>query len=581
MTSSAPSRRRLEFTLSGLDLNRLAGPALVIAVVASGLLIYHLTRGSSFLADDWRWIIARRGNNLHTFLAPYNWNLSLVPIAIYRLMFAVVGIGDFAPYRILLLVVASATGVVIFEYARHRIGEFCAVLVATLLLFLGPGWNDIMQPFQIAWLIAVASGILALSLLDRRRTRTDAFACLLILISISSTSVGVAFAVGIAVDIAVARRRWRDAWIAGLPLLLYAAWAIHYHPAHIQLSSLTSWPANLAKTTGAGVAGVVGLSGVTPTDTTGLALTLGGPLLVLAVAVAIVRIGRGWDWTRFVSLAAVLVTFSLMTTVARFFQSPLESRYIYVTCVLVTLMFVELARGRTAPFGAQLALAALTLVAVVSNIGVLRAGGGFLRQLGTQTDAVLAAVDLDRHRVAPDARLTQLPYYPLIDITAGQYFNAERALGTPAYTVAELEHSNAAAQAAADAQSLADGDVKLAGVADPAPPRGTAAPIDSASGGVAVRRGACAALLPAAALAPGQASTLALQLNPGTVSVTAGAAPVTISVRRFAPAFTSLGTVRARGSAIVSASSDRAPQPWHVQVQSLAPVRVCSVSSHT
>jgi hypothetical protein len=578
MTSSAPSRRRLAFAASDLDLDRLARPALVVAVVGSALLIYHLTRGSSFLADDWTWIETRRGNSLHTFLAPYNGHLSLVPIAIYRLMFAVFGIGDFAPYRVLLLVAASATGVVIFEYARHRVGEFRALLVATLVLFLGPGWNDIMQPFQIAWLIAVASGILALSLLDRRRIGTDAAACLLILISLCSTSVGVALAVGTAVDIAIARRRWRDAWIAGLPLLLYAVWAIHYHPAAIQISSITNAPLNLAQTTAAAVAGVVGLSGVTPTNMTGLALTFGVPLLTLAVAVAVVRTGRGWDWTRFLSLAAALVTFSLLTSLARSFQSPFESRYMYVICVLETLMVVELARGLRVPLRAQLGLAVLTLVAVVANIGVLRSGGSYLRQLGAVTSATLTAVQLDRDQVASDAPLTQLPLYPLVVVTAGQYFKVEHALGTPAYTVTQLQHASAGAQGAADAQSLADRDVELAGVTAPSPPSGDTPAIEGAGGGSAARRGACIAFAPAAALAPGQGSTLALQLRPGRVSVTAGAAPVTVSVRRFAPGYMALGTVRARGSAIVSVSRDRAPQPWHLQVQSLTPVRVCTVS---
>jgi hypothetical protein len=558
VTSSAPSRKRLDFAASEVDLDRLARPALVVGVVAAAVLIYHLTRGSSFSTDDWAWIDARRGNSLHTFLAPYNDHLSLVPIAIYRLMFAVFGIGDFAPYRVLLLVVASATAIAIFAYARQRAGGFCALLVATLLLFLGPGWNDIMQPFQIAWLIAVASGIVAFSLLDRRRTGSDAFACLLVLVSISSTSVGVALAIGIAIDIALARRRWRDAWIVGLPLLLYVVWVLHYHPTELQLSSITSVPLNLVRTTAAAVAGVVGLSGVTPTDVTGLALTFGVALLVLAVAAVIVRTGRGWDWSRFVSLATALVMFSGLTSLARAFQSPFESRYMYVVCVLATLMAVELARGLSVPFRVQLALAVLTLVAVVSNIGVLRSGGGFLRQLGAQTDATLAAVQLDRDTVASDTPLRQLPFYPLVVVTAGQYFRAEHALGTPAYTIAQLQHANTSAQGAADRQSIDDGDVTFAA-------------------GGAARRGACVSLPPAAALAAGQASTLAVRLSPGRVSVASGAAPAAISVRRFAPTFTALGTLQTRATAIVSVARDRAAQSWRLQVQSTAPVHVCTL----
>ena len=369
----------------------------------------------------------------------------------------------------LLVIVASAVGVVLFEYSRHRIGEFCALLVATLLLFLGPGWNDIMQPFQIAWLIAVGAGVLALSLLDRRRPAFDAAACVLITISLASTSVGVALAVGIAVDIALSRRRWRDAWIVGLPLALYVVWAVHYHSSEIQFSAVTNAPIDLAQTTTAALAGLVGLSGVTPTDVTGLSLAFGVPLFALAAAVVIVRSAAGWDHTRWLSLAAALVTFSLMTTLVRSFQSPFSSRYMYVTCALVALIGVELVAGVTVSRRSQAVLGVLTLVAVISNIAVLRSGGGYFRQAGAQTDATLAAVALDRATVSAQTPLTQLPLYPVTVVTAGQYFTAADALGTPAYSVGQLLHASPAAQASADAQT----GLRRRRQADVRGPRGT------------------------------------------------------------------------------------------------------------
>ncbi len=166
------------------------------------------------------------------------------------------------------------------------------------------------------------------------------------------------------------------------------------------MSSITSAPLNLVRATAAAVAGTIGLSGVTPLDANGQALTFGVSLLVLAVAAVVVRSGTGWDWTRFLSLGVALVTFSLMTTLARSFQSPLSSRYIYVSCVLSTLMAVEVVRGLSVPLRAQLVVAALTVAAVIANIGVLRTGGTYFRQLGERTDATLGAVELDRDRVA-------------------------------------------------------------------------------------------------------------------------------------------------------------------------------------
>jgi hypothetical protein len=433
MTSSVPSPRRLG-PRAQLDLtpDRLAPPVLILVAVVSAAFIYHQTRGSSFSPDDLAWISTRRGDNVGTFLAPYNGHLSLIPIAIYRVMFAVEGIGSFAPYRVLLAVVATLAGLVFFEYAHHRVGAFCALLLTTLLLFLGPGWNDIMQPFQIGWLIAVGGGVLALSLLDRRGLGTDLVACMALLVAVCATSVGVALLVGAAVDVALARRRWRDAWIAGVPLVLYVAWALHYHASTIAGSALTEAPLNLLQTTAAAVAGVVGLSAVTPTDLTGVMLTFGVSLLALAAVVVIIRLPAGWDGTRFISLAVALVVFSLLTTLVRSFQSPFESRYMYVTCVLVALLAVELVRGVPVSPRMQVVLATLTLAAVISDLSDLRSGGAEFRQLGAQTDATLGAVALDRGRVAPGQALTQLPLNGVgFDFTAGDYFSAEAHSGHP------------------------------------------------------------------------------------------------------------------------------------------------------
>ncbi len=580
MTSSVPSRRRLGLDGSQLDLNlgRLAFPVLCLVAVASAAFIYHQTRGSSFSPDDLAWIGTRRGNSVATFLAPYNGHLSLVPIAIYRVMFALEGIGSFAPYRALLAVVATLAGLVFFEYARHRAGAFGALLITSLLLFLGPGWNDIMQPFQIAWLIAVAGGVVALSLLDRRRLPTDLLACLALLLAVATTSVGVALLVGAAVDVALQRRRWRDAWIVGVPLVLYVVWALHYHPSTIKLSALTSAPLDLVQTTGAAVAGVIGLSAVTPTDLTGVMLTFGVSLFALAAVVAIVRIPAGWDGTRFVSVAAALVVFSLLTTLVRSFQSPFESRYMYVTCVLVALLALELVRGVPVSPRIQVVLAVLTLAAVVSDLSDLRSGGAEFRQFGAQTDATLGAVSLDRGRVAPGQPLTELPFYGIGFVsTAGEYFSAARSLGTPADTVVRLQHAPPVAQRSADGQLVADGDVRLTGVVSPPSPSGVAATVTGERAGRAARQGACVGFTPAATLAPGASSSLTLRLRPGRVLIGAGAAAVTLAVRRFSPTPITFGSVRPQGEGVVTVAADRSPLPWLMQVQSTAPVRVCTV----
>lgn len=567
--------RRLEIELARLDLNRVAPALLAVVVVACGLLLYHLTRGSSFWGDDWAWITTRRANTVHNFLAPYDGHLSVLPLVIYRAMFAVFGIDSYAPYRVLVIGLSLVIGLLTFEYARHRVGRFLAMLVAALVLFAGPGWQDTMWAFQIGWELALGLGIGALIMLDRRTRAGDIAACALTFASICSTSFGVAFAIGIAVDVALSRRRWRDAWIPGVPLVLYAIWALHYHPTGINLSEITLVPGNIAQTFAGGAAGILGLSGATPLDPTGTNLTFGVPLLALLAIWSGRSIAARRFGARATTLVIVLVVFSALTTLGRAFETPLVSRYMYPDCVLIALVAVELGRGITLPRAVQAGLAVLALLAVVANFGVLQAAGGYLRAVGASTNADVAALDLGRGSIPPDYIATQLPDYPFVAISAGSYFAARDALGTPADSVGELATAPPGARTTADNELVGEHAVVLSpgvsqlGAAGPAP--GVAA----ATAGTAVRAGPCTRFTPDSALTPGATSSVILSLAPGAVRVTTGGAPVTVAVRRFGPTAAALGTIGPNRSAIVLVRRDAAPQPWQLRLATAAPIRTC------
>ncbi|MFZ0388809.1 MAG: hypothetical protein WAL22_24300, partial [Solirubrobacteraceae bacterium] len=96
-----------------------------------------------------------------------------------------------------------------------------------------------------------------------------------------------------------------------------------------------------------------------------------------------------------------------------------------------------------------------------------------------------------------------------------------------------------------------------------------------AIGGTVARSGGCARFTPAATSSSGAASTLAVRVPAGAVSIAAGGAPAAIAARRFAPNFAALGTVRAGGEALVSVRGDAAPEPWFIQLTTVADTRVC------
>ncbi len=577
MSAAAWTRSRAGRAVGRLDPDAVARPAFVPVLVASGLLLVVLTRGTTFWVDEWNFITSRRAHTFGTYFSPYQGHLSAVPIAIYQLMISVFGIGSYAPYRILLIILNLVVAGLVFAYARRRVGDLLALLLAALIAFLGPGWQNIMWPFQISWLIVTGAGIGALMLLERDERLADAVACGLVLVALGSTSFGLAFAIGIAVDVALSRPWWQDAWIVGIPLLLYVGWAVHYHPTSIAWSSVTAFPWNLAQAGSAMLSGLTGLSGVTPFNQDGTtALTYGAPLLAGAVVAGIWLVLLGRFYARAVSLLTVLMVFVAMVTVGRIFEGVLTSRYVYVYCVLGVLLIAELARGIHLSRAFQGVLCVLALGAVVSNIGIMRGFNAYLRHEADLTKGALGALHLDRDRVA-GATLLRVGLFPYMRLTASAYLGAARELGNaPMYSATELQRAPSDAQAAADSQLLADGAVQLSDtrpqVVEPSQTPSAAATVD----GTATTVGSCLRFLPAA-LPLGGSSSLTLSLRSGSVTVAADRAPVAIFARRFAITATQLGTLKSGDSIFMTFARDAASTPWHLQLQTTAPVRVCAL----
>jgi hypothetical protein len=302
-------------------------------------------------------------------------------------------------------------------------------------------------------------------------------------------------------------------------------------------------------------------------------------LLVLASALLVAAGARGRFNRRAVSLLVTLIVFVVSVTLAHDgLAGVLSSRYVYVYCLLTTLLIAELARGVQISRPVQWALCLVTALAIVSNVGALRTFGNYLRQSGEQTNGALGALELDRASVPPDT-LARVALYPFIKLSARSYFAVADALGTPAFTAEQLPHADFSAQSAADAQLIADGTIALRGVTRAPAPAATAPAVEGSSDGRATRTGGCVRFLPSAALSPGATGTVVVTVAPGpaAVSVRGSGAPTTVSIRRFSPAFTPLGTVAAGGGAVVPVRRDAATEPWQLELQSLSSIRVCAL----
>jgi hypothetical protein len=556
--------------------------AFVVILIAGGVFLFHATRGTTFNGDEWIWALHRRGSSLATFLRPHNGHFSLVPIAIYKLLFATAGLRDYVPYRALLTAAHLGCVVLVFVYAWRRVPGLPALLAATLILFLGPAWQDILWPFQVAWLISIGAGVGALILLDRHDRPGDAAACALLACSLASSGLGLPIALGAAVDVLGGPDRRRRVWVVAVPLAAYAVWWLAYQNTKFISDTIYLTPGFLATfmaATMSAVAGLAGRAGETISGGQGTMLVFGPPLLVLAVVALFWRVYRlGAVSPRTLALLTVMFSFGAFVALNRAVVSQgYDSRYLYVGAVFVVLIAVELARGITVSRPASLVAGAFVAAAVLSNIGVLRDAGASLRVHAALVRADLGALEIGRPIIAPGYVPTYFPGYPYISIDAGSYFAAEKALGSPAPSPQKLAADfrlAVATEAFADPELIAIHRIALQ--PSPTAPSATGSPpaVDLALGGTVTRAGACVAFAPHAPAAGGE---LQLTVPPGGLRLTAGGGQGTLGIRRLGLTFQGFGALPLAAAVLLRIGPDLSAAPWHVRVASSGRVTACGL----
>jgi hypothetical protein len=577
--SSAAATPRWLATTRGLDRRPATWLALGALVVLSGAFVYHETRGTAIWFDEWSWALHRRGSSIGTFLDPHNEHLSLIPVAIYKVLFATAGIGDYAPYRIVLIVLHLACCVLVFVYARTRVNGPLAVIASAVMLLFGPGWENILWPFQITWLISLGAGIGTLLALDRGDRGGDVVACVLLAVALASSGIGVPILLGVALEMLLVRRAWSRGWLVIVPAVLYGLWWLGYQQSSFRSHNIVLAPEYVVRAASSTLSALAGLGGSTGFDGPGSLLTYGPALLVATVAVLAIRLLRlGRVPARVAGLMTMVVSFWLLTALNRAeFAAPYASRYLYVDALLAVLLAVELARGARVGWTATVLVAVVLGAAIVSNIGALRDAARLLRGQGQVTAADLGALEIGRALVPPGYIATGIPGYPFVIVPAASYFSLARSLGTPAASPTQIT------KYAENARVTADGElIHIHGITPIAVPTSSAAGappvVDTVEGGAVRRVGACVTFTAARSIRPGQNAALAVTVPPGGVRLRATGGPSSIAIRRFADAFQPLGTIRPRGLFALEIAADRAAQPWHIELRPTAGAVACGAT---
>ena len=563
MSATAARRPSWRGTIAGMSGSRVTVGAMALLAVFALVVLYRKGVDTSFFYDDWDFVLRRSSDTVGTFLEPHNGHLSLVPVAIYKLLFATVGLDDYDPYRLVQVVLHVTVGLLVFAFVRPRLGGVPALGAAALVLFLGTGFQDILWPFQIGFLSALAFGLAGFLCLERSTRGGDIAAMVLFGLSLASASIGIPIVIGAVVYLAIRPTPWRRAWVVAVPIVVYGIWYLRYGASELKSENVTAITSFTAEEIAGAVGGVVGLS-----------VDWGRALAVAGGAALVWHLSRVSTFRR--ALVAVLViafSFWILTALARAeMHDPAASRYVYPGGVFVLLIAAEALRGWRPLRRPLLMLAVGVLLAVISGFQAIDQGADGLRETDQLVQADLTAVEIGAGHMPPELQIDpdRAP-----QVTVGPYLETVRRIGSsPAYSETELASFEEARRQRADAAFQLGYGMKLEpGSATPAGP----APVAEGSSRSLVRtRGSCLVGRPQ----PGGAALRDLSFSVPRGGVSLRAPGATVRVRRFAPAFTEPGKLQGDATrAVVRIPPDRSSRPWHMAVSGARSLTICGIGA--
>jgi len=537
----------------------------LLALICTGAAVLLAILGGrlTFFNDEWYIVLQRPGFDVDAILEPHNEHLIALVVVAYKGLIAVFGLESQLPQHLLLVCAVIALGIVVFVYVRERAGNLLALLAAAVLLFLGPGWEDLLWPFQVGFTGSLAAGVGMLLAIERDSLRRNLIATLLLLLAISISDLGIAFLVAAAIAVLL-RGRTSQLWIPGIPSVLFAAWWLAYGSdasSNLSLTNIARLPVYVLDSISSGLASIAGLAH--PLADPATAFPWGRLLLVLAIVGTAAWLLRGGKPSPGVLVVAgAALTFWLLAGASYIpGREPQVSRYQLVSSTFLILIAAELFRPVRIGSAGLGAISAIALVAIGSNLEELRTGYTFLRSRSANAKAALGGLEIGRGRFPAELRLVEAisPDSHLAGITAGSYYRETEAHGAlPFYSPDQISAAPPELRQAVDKILVVGYAVRLAKA-----PRG-------------IEGAVCRHPEPRLDGAPRD-----LVLPSGeTLIVNRGAGPVDLGVRRFAPPPlpVMVGTLGVDHAATLRIPADSAGLPWHLSLRGASLVEACRLT---
>lgn len=316
----------------------------MIALAAAVALLW-LGLGMTFFSDEWAFIEQRSLGDPASWFAPHNEHWVTFPVLLYRAVVETFGIGSYVPFHLVLIVLHLAVASLVFRLTERSAGPRFALIGATIVLFLGGGFENLYWAFQISFVGSTLLGLLAMEVTDGPAGPARAWLVAgLLLASLATSGVGVVMAIAVGVEWLV-DRRWRTyVPYLVLPAVVFLAWYLAFgqHGVNpdrdpLSLAAIASIPRFVAD----GLATVLGVVAGVPPEA--------GLLVLFAVIVAVgTRHPRRLRSPRVVGIAvAIVAQYALAALIrAHLFDGQAEyTRYLYSPAVLAIVAAGVLVRG--------------------------------------------------------------------------------------------------------------------------------------------------------------------------------------------------------------------------------------------
>jgi hypothetical protein len=511
-----------------------SGGDAIFAAGLAGLLIYAFGLGRDlwFFSDDWD-IIAFHHNG--QYLVPYNGHLWLVPIGIFHTLYITMGLGSYAPYRVVGLISYAALGVVFFVYTRTRVPTLFAALASLSVVWFSTAHYNLLFPLLMNFSLPIACTVVIWMLLDRDTLRCDLGAGGFLAIALATNSVGLVTVAVVATELLFRRAPLRR-WVPFIPP--FALWLLWYAIYHTPVAgpggggAVARYALHEIQATFAGFAG---------------GSDVGGYVLLAAAAVIFTLSIVRWHTfnARAAGALAAVGAFALLTSYTRAgFVPPVVAttpRYLWFNAFFLVAALVEVVRGLRLSWPVALAGAAIVIVGAITLVGNLQS---YNRQVVTYKRTVrtyLVAVEAIPNRMNP-RRTLPVSYIP---VHVGQYLTAVHHLGSPIVGVQLRDLGTAHDRMTADGWMIHDLGLRFV-------------PVRSSPSS------ACTSVQPATAMQGFDVR------GPTTVVVHTGVGPAAWSIRRLATTFSPpMGRIPPGEIEMLRLPADPSTFPWHLRVQGL------------